>query len=70
MATHTLSALLLALVFTVAAADVEVNTESPSCPEQQQAFEGSCFEFVALQRSFLSAQGWCERGGGVSFRSC
>uniref|UniRef100_A0AAR2JZ86 Polycystic kidney disease 1 like 2a n=1 Tax=Pygocentrus nattereri TaxID=42514 RepID=A0AAR2JZ86_PYGNA len=45
-------------------ADVEVNTESPSCPEQQQVFEGSCFEFVALQRSFLSAQGWCERGGG------
>ncbi|KAL6468941.1 hypothetical protein MHYP_G00224650 [Metynnis hypsauchen] len=64
MATHTLSTLLLALVFTVTAADVEVNTESPSCPEQQQAFEGSCFEFVALQRSFLSAQGWCEHGGG------
>ncbi|XP_037401275.1 polycystic kidney disease protein 1-like 2 [Pygocentrus nattereri] len=64
MATHTLSTLLHALVFTVAAADVEVNTESPSCPEQQQVFEGSCFEFVALQRSFLSAQGWCERGGG------
>uniref|UniRef100_A0A8B9HUK4 Polycystic kidney disease 1 like 2a n=1 Tax=Astyanax mexicanus TaxID=7994 RepID=A0A8B9HUK4_ASTMX len=35
-----------------------------TCPDQQQAFEGSCFEFVSLQRSFFSAQGWCERGGG------
>uniref|UniRef100_A0A672K2F5 C-type lectin domain-containing protein n=1 Tax=Sinocyclocheilus grahami TaxID=75366 RepID=A0A672K2F5_SINGR len=35
-----------------------------SCPEHQQAFESSCYEFVALQRSFLSAQAWCERGGG------
>lgn len=35
-----------------------------SCPEHQQAFGSSCYEFVALERSFLSAQGWCERGGG------
>ncbi|XP_067257323.1 polycystin-1-like protein 2 [Chanodichthys erythropterus] len=34
------------------------------CPEHQQAFESSCYEFVALQRSFLNAQAWCERGGG------
>lgn len=35
-----------------------------SCPEYQEGFDGSCYEFVALPRSFLSAQGWCERGGG------
>ncbi|XP_056621432.1 polycystic kidney disease protein 1-like 2 [Triplophysa dalaica] len=35
-----------------------------TCPEHQQAFESSCYEFVGLQRSFLSAQAWCERGGG------
>lgn len=35
-----------------------------SCPEHQQAFESSCYEFVAQQRSFLSAQAWCERDGG------
>uniref|UniRef100_A0A3Q3NKY0 Polycystic kidney disease protein 1-like 2 n=1 Tax=Labrus bergylta TaxID=56723 RepID=A0A3Q3NKY0_9LABR len=35
-----------------------------SCPENQEGFDGSCYEFVGLQRSFLSAQGWCERGGG------
>ncbi|KAL6468972.1 hypothetical protein MHYP_G00224960 [Metynnis hypsauchen] len=64
MPTHSLSTLILVVVFTVTAADAEVETESLSCPEQQQAFEGSCFEFVALQRSFLSAQGYCEHGGG------
>ncbi|XP_014030757.1 polycystic kidney disease protein 1-like 2 [Salmo salar] len=37
-----------------------------SCPEYQEGFDGSCYEFVGLprSRSFLSAQGWCERGGG------
>ncbi|XP_042187044.1 polycystic kidney disease protein 1-like 2 [Oncorhynchus tshawytscha] len=35
-----------------------------SCPEYQEGFDGSCYEFVALPRSFLSGQGWCERGGG------
>lgn len=34
------------------------------CPEHQEGFDGSCYEFVALQRSFLSAQVWCEQGGG------
>lgn len=34
------------------------------CPEHQEGFDGSCYEFAALQRSFLSAQVWCERGGG------
>uniref|UniRef100_A0A8C7KXB5 Polycystic kidney disease 1 like 2a n=1 Tax=Oncorhynchus kisutch TaxID=8019 RepID=A0A8C7KXB5_ONCKI len=37
-----------------------------SCPEYQESFDGSCYEFVGPPRlrSFLSAQGWCERGGG------
>uniref|UniRef100_A0A3B4T629 Polycystic kidney disease protein 1-like 2 n=1 Tax=Seriola dumerili TaxID=41447 RepID=A0A3B4T629_SERDU len=35
-----------------------------SCPEYQEGFDGSCYEFVGQQRSFLNAQGWCERGGG------
>uniref|UniRef100_A0A672I0K4 Polycystic kidney disease 1 like 2a n=1 Tax=Salarias fasciatus TaxID=181472 RepID=A0A672I0K4_SALFA len=34
------------------------------CAENQEGFDGSCYEFVNLQRSFLSAQEWCERGGG------
>lgn len=40
------------------------DAETLPCPEYQEGFDGSCFEFVALQRSFLSAEGWCERGGG------
>lgn len=42
----------------------EEDTEALSCPEHQEGFDGSCYEFVALQRPFLNAQGWCERGGG------
>ncbi|XP_042266661.1 polycystic kidney disease protein 1-like 2 [Thunnus maccoyii] len=42
----------------------EDDPEALSCPEYQEGFDGSCYEFVGLQRSFLSAQGWCERGGG------
>ncbi|XP_039983123.1 polycystic kidney disease protein 1-like 2 [Xiphias gladius] len=42
----------------------EEDTETLSCPEYQEGFDGSCYEFLGLQRSFLSAQGWCERGGG------
>uniref|UniRef100_A0A3Q3K865 C-type lectin domain-containing protein n=1 Tax=Monopterus albus TaxID=43700 RepID=A0A3Q3K865_MONAL len=40
------------------------DTETLSCPENQQGFNGSCYEFVALERSFLDAQEWCERDGG------
>ncbi len=42
----------------------EEDAEALSCPEYQEGFDGSCYEFVALQRTFLGAQGWCERGGG------
>uniref|UniRef100_A0A8C5BHS2 Polycystic kidney disease 1 like 2b n=1 Tax=Gadus morhua TaxID=8049 RepID=A0A8C5BHS2_GADMO len=35
-----------------------------SCPDSQEAFDGSCYELVALQRPFLNAESWCERGGG------
>ncbi|XP_068452137.1 polycystin-1-like protein 2 [Clinocottus analis] len=38
--------------------------EALSCPEYQEGFDGSCYEFVGQSRSFLSAQRWCERGGG------
>lgn len=40
------------------------DSEAVSCPEQQELFEGSCYEFVDLRRSFFDAQGWCEQGGG------
>lgn len=35
-----------------------------SCPAYQKAFAGSCYEFVAHQRSFFSAQAWCKESGG------
>ncbi|TRY93276.1 hypothetical protein DNTS_021652, partial [Danionella cerebrum] len=38
--------------------------EDFSCPDHQRGFESSCYEFVSLQRSFISAEAWCERGGG------
>uniref|UniRef100_A0A3Q1BIH9 Polycystic kidney disease 1 like 2a n=1 Tax=Amphiprion ocellaris TaxID=80972 RepID=A0A3Q1BIH9_AMPOC len=41
-----------------------VDADALSCPENQEGFDGSCYEFVGLQRSFLSAEGWCEQGGG------
>ncbi|XP_067314223.1 polycystin-1-like protein 2 isoform X2 [Pseudorasbora parva] len=63
MDNHTLYTLFLIVsfhVFSIWSDDEEVL----SCPEHQQAFESSCYEFVALQHGFLSAQAWCERGGG------
>ncbi|XP_056121756.1 polycystic kidney disease protein 1-like 2 [Rhinichthys klamathensis goyatoka] len=55
---------LFTLLFLIISACGEAGPEGLSCPEHQQAFESSCYEFVALKSSFLSAQAWCERDGG------
>jgi len=55
---------LFILLFLIISACGEAGPEGLSCPEHQQAFESSCYEFVALKSSFLSAQAWCEGGGG------
>ncbi|KAG7259854.1 hypothetical protein CRUP_015978 [Coryphaenoides rupestris] len=34
------------------------------CPGPRKAFDGSCYEFVAVRRSFWAAQAWCEQAGG------
>jgi len=48
-------------------AAVEANVPA-SCPEHQRAFGGSCYEFVDLRHSFVSAQARCEqRGGHLAF---
>lgn len=58
------STLTLMVLFLSWTCHAEEDTEALSCPEYQVGFDGSCYEFVGLQRSFLSGQGWCERGGG------
>ncbi|KAF5905101.1 polycystic kidney disease protein 1-like 2 [Clarias magur] len=64
MDTHLLSTLLLLVILGVTAINSEEDTETLFCLDHQKAFEGSCYEFVTLQRSSLEAQSWCERGGG------
>ncbi|KAK3562182.1 hypothetical protein QTP86_030184, partial [Hemibagrus guttatus] len=64
MDTHPLSTHLLLVILSISAVYSEEDTETQFCLGHQKAFEGSCYEFVTLQRSFLEAQSWCERGGG------
>ena len=64
MESMSLTQLLLSTLFLLCPSGAEEETEALSCPEHQQGFDRSCYEFVGLRRSFFSAQGWCERGGG------
>ncbi|KAJ7986100.1 hypothetical protein DPEC_G00347300 [Dallia pectoralis] len=59
---HRYVSFLVALVLGISSSQDEI--EVVSCPEHQVGFDGSCYEFVVIQRTFLGAQGWCERGGG------
>ncbi|XP_072321390.1 polycystin-1-like protein 2 [Eucyclogobius newberryi] len=54
----------LVLLFLSCACHAEELSDDLSCPDHQESFDGSCFELVGVQRPFLRAQSWCERGGG------
>lgn len=54
----------LTLMVLFLACSAQEDVEALSCPESQEGFDGSCYEFVSRQQSFLSAQGWCEQGAG------
>ncbi|KAM6057828.1 polycystin-1-like protein 2 [Chlamydotis macqueenii] len=56
-------AVLISLAVCLAMEEATIDDGIP-CSKYQLAFNRSCYEFVRLQRTFLSAQRWCERGGG------
>ncbi|NWX49923.1 PK1L2 protein, partial [Steatornis caripensis] len=56
-------AVLISLAVCLAVEEATVDEGMP-CSKYQLAFMHSCYEFVRLQRTFTSAQSWCERGGG------
>ncbi|NXK49451.1 PK1L2 protein, partial [Chauna torquata] len=56
-------AVLISLAACLAVEEATVE-EGILCSKYQLAFNHSCYEFVRLQRTFTSAQSWCERGGG------
>ncbi|GAB0195474.1 polycystic kidney disease protein 1-like 2 [Grus japonensis] len=56
-------AVLISLAVCLAVEEATVDEGIP-CSKYQLAFNHSCYEFVRLQRTFTSAQSWCERGGG------
>ena len=64
METGFLTKVLLIAILHISVTSGQDYTEVSACLEHQEAFDGSCYEFVAQQRTFQSAQRWCERGGG------
>ncbi|NXX17435.1 PK1L2 protein, partial [Podargus strigoides] len=56
-------AVLISLTVCLAVEEDTVDEGNP-CSKYQLAFNHSCYELVRLQRTFTSAQSWCERGGG------
>ncbi|NXX48353.1 PK1L2 protein, partial [Tricholaema leucomelas] len=56
-------AVLISLAVCLAIEEAIIDEGTP-CSKYQLAFNHSCYEFVRLQRTFTSAQSWCERGGG------
>ncbi|XP_061449764.1 polycystin-1-like protein 2 [Rhineura floridana] len=56
--------IILVLLALCSTAEDLTPVEGIPCSKYQVAFNQSCYEFVRLQRTFTSAQSWCERGGG------
>lgn len=65
MGTFTLSILAcLIICFISGFCHADDDAQAFACPDHQEGFEASCYEFVSIQQSFLDAEGFCERGGG------